>query len=79
MDKWAIGLMSGTSLDGMDAALIKSDGITVNEFGPSITITYDDDFRQRLRGVFGKMSRTDEITKIEKELTLRHIRNSVFG
>jgi len=72
MDKWSIGLMSGTSLDGIDAALIKSDGITISEFGPSTTIAYDDAFRERLRRVFGRTSRTDEITKIEEELTLRH-------
>lgn len=32
---WALGLMSGTSMDGVDAAFILTDGESVNEFGPS--------------------------------------------
>jgi len=32
---WALGLMSGTSMDGVDAALVLTDGETISEFGPS--------------------------------------------
>lgn len=31
---WALGLMSGTSLDGVDAALLKTDGVVISAFGP---------------------------------------------
>ncbi|MEM9739962.1 MAG: anhydro-N-acetylmuramic acid kinase [Pseudomonadota bacterium] len=31
---WAVGFMSGTSIDAVDAAMILTDGETVHEFGP---------------------------------------------
>ena len=33
---WALGLMSGTAMDGVDAALIRTDGIDVLERGPGV-------------------------------------------
>ena len=41
--------MSGTSLDGIDVALITTDGETVAEFGPSRTFPYGEDERALLR------------------------------
>lgn len=64
----AIGLMSGTSLDGVDAALIRTDGERVESFGPSLTLPYDEAFRERLRACFGTRGNAE----VEKELTLRH-------
>ena len=49
----AIGLMSGTSMDGIDAALIETDGETVTWCGPALTHEYDDDFRADLRAALG--------------------------
>jgi len=45
----AIGLMSGTSLDGVDVALIETDGERINAFGPSFCRPYSDDERTILR------------------------------
>ncbi len=38
----AIGLMSGTSMDGIDVAIIETDGETVTRFGPSALHFYQD-------------------------------------
>ncbi|MBU6449873.1 MAG: anhydro-N-acetylmuramic acid kinase [Rhodospirillales bacterium] len=47
----AIGLMSGTSLDGVDAAWVQTDGETISGFGPAATVLYDDVLRADLRRV----------------------------
>ena len=44
-----IGLMSGTSLDGVDAAWIDTDGDTITAFGPTVTIPYERKMRIDLR------------------------------
>ena len=50
----AIGLMSGTSLDGVDAAWLDTDGETVRAFGPSLTLPYDDALRRDLRAILDR-------------------------
>jgi len=66
---WALGLMSGTSLDGIDAALIKTDGEHVLGFGQWLTVSFDDDFRARLREtVHGR----GDMLAMEQEITLKH-------
>ena len=44
----AVGLMSGTSMDGIDVALIETDGEEALARGPSATVPYDDPHRARL-------------------------------
>jgi anhydro-N-acetylmuramic acid kinase len=66
---WAIGLMSGTSCDGVDAALIHTDGKSIDDFGPTFTLPYDAAFRARLQSCFGGKG---PVAAVERELTERH-------
>ncbi len=45
----AVGLMSGTSLDGIDVAMLRTDGLAHVERGPSETFPYSTSQRQLLR------------------------------
>lgn len=45
----AIGLMSGTSLDGVDAAWIETDGERLLAAGPALTVPYAGELRRDLR------------------------------
>jgi anhydro-N-acetylmuramic acid kinase len=65
----AIGLMSGTSLDGIDVALIETDGLSRLATGPFLTRPYPDAFRDRLRGVLGGIGPVGEV---EAKLTRLH-------
>lgn len=66
---WAIGLMSGTSGDGIDAALLKTDGERIVETGPGIGQAYDPAFRASLKSAYGHW---DPPAGLERALTERH-------
>ena len=43
MTRWAVGLMTGTVLDGnVDVALLRTDGETIETFGPAALVPYPD-------------------------------------
>ncbi|MCJ8139448.1 anhydro-N-acetylmuramic acid kinase [Falsirhodobacter halotolerans] len=50
---WALGAMSGTSLDGVDAAMVLTDGDRILEFGRSAYRAYDDAEHDVLRAALG--------------------------
>lgn len=59
----AIGLMSGTSLDGVDVALIETDGETIGRFGQASYRAYTDAERDLLRRALAdamRMTNRDE-------------------
>ncbi len=51
---WALGAMSGTSLDGVDAALLKTDGHAILKFGRTGYRPYDDAERAVLHAARGR-------------------------
>jgi anhydro-N-acetylmuramic acid kinase len=50
---WALGTMSGTSLDGVDAALLRTDGQLIHAFGDKAYRPYSDAERETLRAALG--------------------------
>ncbi|MCP4393896.1 MAG: anhydro-N-acetylmuramic acid kinase [Alphaproteobacteria bacterium] len=69
----AIGLMSGTSMDGVDAAIIKTDGENILSIGSSVHIPYSKETKQHITNILGQSKLTDEVKKVELEITQIHI------
>ncbi|MBM3518149.1 MAG: anhydro-N-acetylmuramic acid kinase [Alphaproteobacteria bacterium] len=61
---WALGLMSGTSLDGIDLALIETDGERVVGFGPWRTVPYTAAERERVRSALGGRESTAQAAEV---------------
>ncbi|WP_424632108.1 anhydro-N-acetylmuramic acid kinase [Bradyrhizobium sp. SYSU BS000235] len=86
----AIGLMSGTSLDGVDVALIETDGERIGAFGPTDYRRYSDQERELLRRALadavsisernerpGALSEAERlITEIHAEVVKRFLQNN---
>lgn len=75
----AIGLMSGTSMDGIDVAMIQSDGASRVERGPFLSVPYSPSFRRRLEqaleiavAIKTREERPGELSTIERDLTDLH-------
>ncbi|RST80594.1 anhydro-N-acetylmuramic acid kinase, partial [Aquibium carbonis] len=79
--KCAIGLMSGTSMDGIDLAVVDTDGMDVVRRGPSAFVPYEAAFRRRIeaalddaKAITRRGERPGDLAGLEREITLRHAR-----
>ncbi|MBU0582132.1 MAG: anhydro-N-acetylmuramic acid kinase [Alphaproteobacteria bacterium] len=77
----AVGLMSGTSMDGIDLAMLRTDGLDFIETGVSAFIPYEAAFRRTLeksletaKAIVERGDRPDGLAALENEITLRHAR-----
>ena len=69
----AVGLMSGTSGDGVDAALLETDGENKIGFLGGITLPYDEDLRGRLLETSQHDVPISEMLRVEKEISEHHV------
>ncbi|MEN0111952.1 MAG: anhydro-N-acetylmuramic acid kinase, partial [Planctomycetota bacterium] len=68
----AIGLMSGTSADGVDAALVRTDGESDIEMLGGLTAPYDADLRARLLEASQHDVPISDLLRLEKDMTAAH-------
>lgn len=69
----AIGLMSGTSLDGIDVALVRTDGKDFTQLLASETFSYNSTQRNTIRAAFGHRHANEVTNRAEDVLTAAHI------
>jgi len=72
----ALGLMSGTAVDGVDVAMIETDGERIEAFGPSLTLPYPDEVRRTIRAAFGAEQPNEATQAAERAVTEMHIEAS---
>ena len=65
----AMGLMSGTSMDGVDVSIIKSDGFDEVELILDKYFEYDTDLYKQLSTLRDKIKSSEDLTKYSKELS----------
>ena len=68
----ALGLMSGTSMDGVDAAVLETDGEEIGAFGPSAFAPYPAADRALLREALGKWPGEPGLDAVEARVRAAH-------
>jgi len=70
---WALGMMSGTSLDGVDAALVQTDGVSIHAFGPRAYEDYTKDQSADLRAALGQWPDGPDVTPAARVSEAAHV------
>lgn len=69
----ALGILSGSAIDGVDIAFVETDGVDVYKAGRIMTVPYDEELRIKIRSVLGMKPDIPEnsllLSSIERELT----------
>jgi anhydro-N-acetylmuramic acid kinase len=75
----ALGAMSGTSMDGIDLSLLRTDGEERIEIGPNGFYPYEAGFRHEIeaaledaKAIRRRQERPGDLARVEREITLRH-------
>ena len=64
--------MSGTSLDGVDAAMLRSDGVVIDAFGDSLYRAYSEEERAVLRAALGAWPGEDGVQAATEIVEIAH-------
>jgi anhydro-N-acetylmuramic acid kinase len=70
---WALGSMSGTSLDGVDAAMVLTDGLRIDGFGPHAYRPYSDAERDTIRAALGRWPGEPGVAEAAEVVELAHV------
>ncbi|MFD1912434.1 anhydro-N-acetylmuramic acid kinase [Halodurantibacterium flavum] len=70
---WALGAMSGTSLDGVDAALLRTDGERIEAFGETAYRPYAEPEREVIRRAFGLWPGEDGVAEAAALVEAAHV------
>lgn len=69
---WALGAMSGTSLDGVDAAMLLTDGERILEFGPTAFRPYTPAEQATIRAALGRWPGDDGVAAAAEVVEAAH-------
>ena len=74
----SLGLMSGTSGDGVDASVIKSNGIDKYESIKDKYFEYDSDIYKDIHNIKDKIHTIEHLNKFKKELEILERKLTIF-